>query len=111
MSTLTYYVRILGRGRGSEILKQFKQKEFSLWRFCNKGGKLTCLINKIIMEAAYPDSLKYAVIKPLHKKGDVNSINNYRPIALLPIINKIIEKIISNRMQEFLMTKGINDAE
>ena len=72
---------------------------------------LTCLINKIIMEAAYPDSLKYAIIKPLHKKGDVNSINNYRPIALLPIINKIIEKIISNRMQEFLMAKGINDSE
>lgn len=72
---------------------------------------LTHLVNKIIEDASYPDSLKYAIIKPLHKKGDKHSISNYRPIALLPIINKIVEKVIINRMQEFLTTNGINDKE
>lgn len=72
---------------------------------------LTLLINKIIMEGNYPDSLKFATIKPLHKKGDKNDISNYRPIALLPIINKIFERIISNRIQSFLESKNINDKE
>ena len=72
---------------------------------------LTLLINKIVMEGDYPDTLKYATIKPLHKKGDKSDISNYRPIALLPVINKIFERIICNRIQYFLDSNKINDKE
>ena len=40
----------------------------------------------------FPQTLKLANIIPVHKKGAVTSMKNYRPISLLPIISKIFEK-------------------
>jgi exonuclease III len=77
----------------------------------NLIDQLTYLVNKIVIEASYPDALKFAHVVPIHKKGDKTDINNYRPIALLPIINKIVEKIILNRLQDFMITNKINDCE
>lgn len=84
------------------IIKQLKDKLIT---------PLTIVINKIFRDAEYPDSLKSAKIVPIHKKGNVNDINNYRPISLLPIINKITERIILNRLQDFMEDQGINDSE
>ena len=84
------------------IIKQLKE---------NLITPLTIVINKIIRDAVYPDSLKFATIVPIFKKGDVNDIKNYRPIALLPIINKIIERIILNRLQCFMEKAEVNDNE
>ena len=38
----------------------------------------------------------------MHKKGDKQIINNYRPVAFLPICSKILEKIIFNSIKRFL---------
>ena len=40
----------------------------------------------------YPDTWKKSNIVPVHKRGDKQIINNYRPISLLPICSKILEK-------------------
>lgn len=58
-----------------------------------------------------PDTLKFVTNMPLHKKGDKSENSNYRPIALLPVINKIFERIICNRIQYFLDCNKINDKE
>jgi len=42
------------------------------------------------------------VVKPLHKGGDRNNLNNYRPISLLNNFSKIFEKIIKLRLITFL---------
>ncbi len=42
----------------------------------------------------FPDKLKIARVKPLHKKDDETSFSNYHPISLLPVISKIFEKVI-----------------
>ena len=55
------------------------------------ANPLTCIVNKIISEAQYPDILKLATVVPIYKKGDSHDPKNYRPISLLPIINKIFE--------------------
>lgn len=60
------------------------------------------LIDKMIEEEKWPDFLKTQVLRPLHKKGVKTDINNYRPISLLSIINKIIEKFFANKINEFL---------
>ena len=45
-----------------------------------------------------PKNLKIAKIIPVFKKGDKHLFSNYRPIALLPCISKILEKIVYNRL-------------
>jgi hypothetical protein len=49
-------------------------------------SKPFCYIcNKSIQTGIFPDRLKYAIVRPLFKKGDRTNIQNYRPISLLPV--------------------------
>jgi len=75
------------------------------------ADSLVCIINKIISEACYPDILKLATVVPVYKKGDSQDPKNYRPISLLPIVNKIFEKIILNKILDFMDTMEIKDTE
>jgi hypothetical protein len=49
----------------------------------------------------YPKSLRVAKIVPVFKKGNTLIIDNYRPISILPILNKIFEKLIYVRVSGF----------
>ncbi len=40
-------------------------------------------INKIQFWGLFRDTLKYAVIKPLHKNGERCDVSNYRPVSLV----------------------------
>ena len=44
---------------------------------------LTHIFNFNLKFNIYPDKLKIAIIKPLHKCGDKENMNNYRPISML----------------------------
>ena len=46
--------------------------------------------------------MKYAVVKPLFKKGDKSKISNYRPISILSPFSKVLEKVMYNQLQEHL---------
>ncbi len=65
---------------------------------------LTIIINTSIVTGVFPQAWKHALVIPLFKKGDPNNVSNYRPISLLPIASKILEKIISNQLLNFLET-------
>ena len=52
----------------------------------------------IMLGKIFPPAWKTANITPLQKDGNVHSVNNLRPISLLPMPSKIIEKIIHDRM-------------
>lgn len=60
------------------------------------------LFNNCVYAGVFPDVLKIARVIPLYKSGDRNSINNYRPISLLPVFSKIFEKLIHARVTSFL---------
>ncbi|KAF2343635.1 Reverse transcriptase domain, partial [Trinorchestia longiramus] len=45
---------------------------------------------------------KHSIIKPLHKAGEINTASNYKPISLLPVLSKILEKVISNQLSTHL---------
>ena len=62
---------------------------------------LSKLINACFKEGDFPDSLKIASVKPLHKEGEKSETNNCRPISLLPTPGKILEKIIINRISNY----------
>lgn len=59
------------------------------------------ILNNSFQYGVFPDMLKIAVIKPIHKKNDPNDINNYRPISLLSNFSTIFEKIMVNRLLSF----------
>ena len=50
-----------------------------------------------------PDECKITKLKPLYKKGKKTHPENYRPISLLPVIFKILEKVIHDRTMDFLI--------
>ena len=44
---------------------------------------------------------------PIHKGGSTEELNNYRPISLLSIFDKIIEKLMHKRLHDFLQAHNI----
>lgn len=63
---------------------------------------LVALINLCFQKAVFPDCLKTSLIRPVFKKGAKSQVSNYRPISILPILGKIIEKIISNQITQYI---------
>lgn len=63
---------------------------------------LVYLINFSMSSGEFPLDLKTAIVKPLFKKNDKTIPGNYRPIALLSIFSKLLEKIIKVRLVNFL---------
>lgn len=60
------------------------------------------LINLSVSTGRFPDCLKKSMVTPVHKRGDPQDIANYRPISVLTNFSKIFEKIVFNRILEFL---------
>ena len=67
---------------------------------------ITTLINRIITEGIIPKELKTALTTPVYKKGDADDPNNYRPISVLPIISKVMEKVLSEQLYTYLLSNG-----
>ena len=63
---------------------------------------LQIIYSNILLTSIYPDMWKLANVTPIFKKGDKQLIKNYRPISLLPICGKILEKIIFNNLYQYL---------
>ena len=60
------------------------------------------IINNSFSDGIFPDALKSCKVVPIHKGGSMDDLNNYRPISLLSIFDKIIEKLIHHRLYNFL---------
>ncbi len=60
------------------------------------------IINLSFSTGVFPDVLKVAKVIVLHKGGSTQDVNNYRPISLLSIFDKIIEKLMHKRLYDFL---------
>jgi hypothetical protein len=67
---------------------------------------LNYIYNYSLHTGIFPDRLKIAVVKLLHKKEDKFNISNYRPISLLPTFSNIFEKAMYSRLNQHLQTNN-----
>ena len=65
------------------------------------------IINHSFQTGVFPDALKLSEVIPIHKGGSTEELNNYRPISLLSIFDKIIEKLMHKRLYDFLQAHNI----
>ena len=63
---------------------------------------LTIIINTSIVTGGFPKLWKFAHVIPGYKKGDPEDVGNFRPISLLPVLSKILEKILAKQLMNFL---------
>ena len=69
---------------------------------------MTIIFNAILRIQYFPQPWKLAQIKMLHKPGkDPHQIASYRPISLLPVFSKILEKIIYYRIKTIIEIKKL----
>ena len=57
--------------------------------------------------ASVPSLLKRAAVVPIYKGGDRSDPSNYRPVSLTPILMKIMEKIVREKMVAFLSENNL----
>ena len=63
------------------------------------AAPLQLLFNRCIELGQCPESLKKAKVIPFFKNGNKDDPSNFMPISLLPIIGKVFERIMFDRIQ------------
>ncbi len=67
------------------------------------------LINSSLDEGIFPECLKEAKVIPIFKKGDHSNLKIYRPIALLHVLSKVIEKVVNSQLNTIIDNGFIDD--
>ena len=62
---------------------------------------LLYIVNLSFSTGVFPDRLKQSRVTPIFKSGKKSSLKNYRPISILPVFSKILEKLANYRLQLF----------
>ena len=64
-------------------------------------------MNTSILEGTFPKKLKLAKVVLVFKSGEDTDPNNYRPISLLSIFNRIFERLMYKRLKSFFEINGL----
>ena len=77
---------------------------FRMIKICDEAivKPLSIIYKNCIDNGIFPNLWMKSSIVPVHKKGDKQLLQNYRPVSLLPILGKILEKILLNSIFEYL---------
>ena len=91
--------------KGIEVLKSSGMDKLSA-RVCKDAftilsHQLTYLFNCSLQTGVFPDIWKVAKVIPQFKGGDRDMVGNYRPVSLLPIPGKLLEKIVHKQITDF----------
>ena len=66
------------------------------------GTVLLHLVNSSISLSEVPDSWKHSLVFPIHKSGDQSNPSNFRPISIVPVIAKIVERAVHQQLYNYL---------
>ena len=118
----TIFINPVSENEVEKVIKNLKGKHSSgfddvtdsIVKKCVQFVKtpLADICNASFTSGIFPEMLKIAIVKPLLKKGDTREIQNYRPISLLSVFSKIIEKLMYIRLMSFITDYNIlNDSQ
>ena len=68
---------------------------------------ITLIINRSTVTKVFPKPWKHSIIIPIHKSCDIEEPTNFRQINLLPILSKILVKVISTQLTEYLKNNNL----
>lgn len=68
---------------------------------------ITYICNLSLTTGVFPKIYKKSRVHPIHKSGDRDCVNNYRPISILPTLSKILERIINKQLVNYLESKNL----
>ena len=106
LQTLILNLKNKGAGIDHINAKIFKKSFVSIL------PQLCYLFNLCINQGIFPKALKIGVIKPIYKNGDDDVFSNYRPISMLPVLSKLLEKLIYEQLLEhFLQNNLLSDQQ
>ena len=71
------------------IIKVYDEISYPLFMICHSSFNI------------FPEKLKVAKVSPIFKVGNIEEIGNYRPISVLPIFSKILERMFNRTYQYF----------
>ena len=66
------------------------------------GPVLLHLVNSSISLSGVPQSWKHSVIHPIHKTGNPSNPSNFRPISIVPVVSKIVERAVHQQLYNYL---------
>jgi len=81
-------------------------------RFLREGCRCITTALRMIFERSFrfgevPEDWRRANVAPLFKKGKVTEVGNYRPVSLTSLVGKLLEKMIKNKIVDYLDTRGV----
>ena len=63
---------------------------------------LTHICNLSFKRGIFPMQLKIANVVPIYKSGNEHVFSNYRPVSVLPVFSKLLEKLMYSRLMNFI---------
>ena len=74
--------------------------------------EIVCIPLKYICDLSFssgifPHELKIANVVPIHKANDDMVFSNYRPVSVLPVFSKLLERLVYNRLIMFINNNSI----
>ena len=68
---------------------------------------ITHIINLSLRLGTVPQEMKYARVIPLYKKGSKSDAGNYRPVSVLSIVSKVMERVVYDQVYEYIQNKQL----
>ena len=63
---------------------------------------LTHMCNLSFKRGIFPVQLKIANVVPIYKTGNEHVFSNFRPVSVLPVFSKLLEKLMYNQLMDFI---------
>jgi hypothetical protein len=68
---------------------------------------ITSIVNQSIKTGVFPSHWKNAIIKPIPKKQHASNLRDLRPISILPLLSKVLEKVVCIQLTDYLESNQI----